>query len=165
MTALDEIQKASRDLAALHGREQPPSWEEVLEALEKLREKIRAFIAEVNQLYNAAILLTSNFKSAGLAAEVWKDLHKDFSVVLEVFERLPKLLPETDRVIEESRNVVRKIVDQADQEYRGYHETAYLLGSKTNAKRLQEAIQEAREPGTSPVYESAEDLLKSLREK
>jgi hypothetical protein len=164
MTALDEIQQASRDLSALGRSDQTPSWEQVLEALEKLREKIRAFIAEVSQIYDAAILVTSKIKGADLAAALWKNLHEDFSTVLEIFERLPKLLPETDRVIENSQNVLRSIVEQADQEYRSYAETAYLLGSNANAQHLGLALEEV-ESGNLPIFESAEDLLKSLREK
>jgi len=164
MTALDEIQQATRDLTGLSRREQPPSREEVLEALEKLRGKIRAFIAEVSQLYDATILVTSKIKSADLAAALWKNLHEDFSTVLEMFERIPKLLPDTDRVIEHSQNILRSIVDQADQEYRSYAETAYLLGSNANARHLGLALEEA-ESGNLPLFESAEDLLKSLREK
>ncbi len=165
MTALDEIQKATRKLAALSQEGQPPSYEEVLEAIDNLRKNISAFIAEVRQLYRAAILLTSNFKSASLAAEVWKDLHADFAAVLVVLERLPNLDPKgLDQLIEDSRNTVRKIVEQADQEYRSYSETAYLLGSPANAERLREAIEETQS-GSLPVYESAEDLLKSLHQK
>ena len=164
MTALDEIQKATLDVTALGRRDQPPSREEVQEALEKLREKIRTFIAEVSQLYDATILVTSKSSSADLAAAVWKDLHAAFADVLVVLERLPKLEPETDRVIQNSRDVVRSIADKADQEYRSYTETAHLLGSNANAERLRLALEEA-DSGNLPVYESAEDLLKSLREK
>ena len=124
MTALDEIQEASRELAALSRQQRPPSREEVLEALEKLREKISAFIIKVSQLYDSAILLSSYFKSAALAAEVWKDLHENFSFVLEVLERQPKLEPGLDQLIEDSRNVVRNIVEKADQKYRSYAEIA-----------------------------------------
>lgn len=164
MTALDEFLKATRELAALGAGEQPPSYEEVLQALENLRKTISAFIAEINQLYDAAILLTSNFKSASLAADVWEDLQADFAAVLVVLERLPKLEPGLDRLIEDSRNVVRRIVEQADQEHRSYAETAYLLGSDANAQRLQLALEEA-ESGNLAEFLSADDLIKSLREK
>jgi hypothetical protein len=43
-------------------------------------------------------------------------------------------------------------------------ETAYLLGSNANEERLHLALEEA-ESGNLPVFESTDDLLKSLREK
>lgn len=81
-----------------------------------------------------------------------------------MLERLPKLEPGLDRLIEDSRNVVRRIVEQADQEHRSYAETAYLLGSDANAQRLQLALEEA-ESGNLAEFLSADDLIKSLREK
>jgi vacuolar-type H+-ATPase subunit H len=181
MIAFDEIQKATSDLAALGRQQKPPSREEVLEALEKLREKFGTFIAEVSQLYDSAVLVTSHSRSAAIAAQVWKDLHSDFSFVLQMLERLPKfehMIKDSrnvmrdivekahglDHLIEDSRNVMRSIVEKADQEYRSYSETAHLLGSKANAEQLREAIEEAKSENL-PVYDSADDFLKSLHEK
>jgi hypothetical protein len=72
--------------------------------------------------------------------------------------------PQIDGIVEHYCKVLRDLVEKADQEYRSYSETAYLLGSPANARRLREAIEEA-ESGPLPVYYSPEDFLKSLHEK
>jgi len=124
MTALDEIQKASRELTTLLSREQALSREELFEALKKYREALHVFVVGVHTLYDSAVLVTSNFSSPRLAAAAWKDLHENFFAVLEVLGRLPMLEPRTNRVIVSSIKDVRFILNLADQKYRTYTELA-----------------------------------------
>ena len=49
---------------------------------------------------------------------------------------MPKIDPRFDRLIEEHKALMRDFVDGAEQEYRSYHETAYLLESPANTARL-----------------------------
>jgi flagellar biosynthesis/type III secretory pathway protein FliH len=166
MRSLEELQAATRDLAALTRREPPPTWEEFQAARAKLRVNIESLIADMHHLHNSAILVIAEFSTAALAADSWKDLHEHFSRVLLILERIFKRLaePETDSLLKHAIGVARGIVAQADEEYQRYSQTAYLLGSKANAERLREAIEEA-DSGTLPVYESAGDFFKSLRGK
>jgi hypothetical protein len=126
VTALDEIQKASLELTAVLSKERVPSREEVLQVLEKLREKIFAFIAHARALYDSAILVTSNFKSPGVAAESWEDLHENFAAARDVFERLPMLEPRTDSVIKHAISVLRLTADAAEEKYHSYAGLAEL---------------------------------------
>ncbi len=167
MTALDELQAASFDLFVLTRKEHPPTWEEVQVASPeevqvasaKLREKLSAFIDAMRKLYDSAILVTSEFKSLSLAAEAWKDLHDKFGLWLGVVEQLPMIDPESNSLFKDTIGVMRSIVDQADQEYRSYSETAYLLGSPANAERLREAIEEAK---SGKLKEMSLEAVRSL---
>jgi hypothetical protein len=180
--AIENIQQQIRDLAT-PGQgfgEQPPTREQVQAAGAKLRDNIASLIGDIQRLYDSAILVTGELSSPTLAADCWKDLYQRFWTLLGILERIPKhqivlLNPESDRLLEQSIRdtnrllgksitVVRSILVRAEHEYQSYSETAYLLGSKANAERLREAIEEA-DSGTLPVYESAGDFFKSLRGK
>ena len=62
--------------------------------------------------------------------------------------------PQIDGIVEHYCKVLRNLAEKADQEYRSYSETAYLLRAPANADRLREAIKEA-DRGNLPIFESA----------
>jgi hypothetical protein len=167
MTALEDpvedIKKLSRDWAnAERSTGRTVSLEEVVRSLNNLRERILKFRQYVLALYDAAELLTSSFKSTELAKTAWESLRGDYAIVSTRFEKLPKIEPGIDEVIEDLRSVLRDLVAKSDQEYRSYRETAHLLSSPANALELQESIKEAR-GGRLEKFATAEDLKKSLR--
>jgi|SRR5271165_2903456 len=127
--ALDDI---SRDLAALRASspEEPPTPEQVYEAIAKLRSDIDSLIADVQQLYNSAVLVTAEFSSPGLAADSWKDLREKFLGVFRILERTLSQKPLEYSVymsFEHAIGVVRSIVNQANQQYQSYSEKALDL--------------------------------------
>jgi hypothetical protein len=141
----------------------PASLAEVVNGLNNLRENISRFRRHVLELYDAAVLVTSSFKTPELAATAWESLRDDYSTVLSAFMKAPKIEPGIDGVIDEFRSVLRDLVEKSDQEYRAYTETAYLLGSPANALELREAIEEAKS-GNLERFETMEDFKKSLRD-
>jgi hypothetical protein len=140
----------------------PASLAEVVNGLNNLRENISRFRRHVLELYDAAVLVTSSFKTPEMAVTAWKDLHDDYATVLSAFVKAPKIEPGIDGVIDDLRSVLRDLVAKSDQEYRSYRETAHLLSSPANARELQESIKEAR-GGRLETFATAEDLKKSLR--
>ena len=141
----------------------PASLAEVVNGLNDLRENISRFRRHVFELYDAALLVTSSFKTPELAAAAWKGLHDDYATGLSAFVKAPKIEPGIDGVIDEVRSVLRDLVKKSDQEYRAYTETAYLLGAPANARELLEAIKEA-DSGKLERFETVEDFQKSLRD-
>jgi hypothetical protein len=70
--------------------------------------------------------------------------------------------PTIDGIVEHLCKVYDNLATKADSEYRAYAETAHLLKSPANAKRLKEALEETRRD-KSPVFESVEEAKKSLQ--
>jgi histone acetyltransferase (RNA polymerase elongator complex component) len=138
--------------------------EKIRQLLEKMRQRNAAFKKDMEQLYEAARLVTSQSKTASLGAEVWKEISENLSMALVVLNQVPKPHPSFDGLLEEHKALVRDLIDDAEQEYRSYAETAHLLKSPANAKRLSQAIEEAKSENL-PVYDSADDFLKSLHDK
>jgi hypothetical protein len=97
-------------------------------------------------------ILARRSESAKTAAELWREARRDFLILLRrVQTRKPLTAPEGLRVISEINDleehyivILRRLAHDADQEYRAYAETAYLLASPANAKRLKEALEETR---------------------
>jgi hypothetical protein len=113
---------ASTGSAAVEWALKMPTLESALGDIQ--RDLAALNIAGMRQLNDSASMVTSEFSSASLAADSWKNLHQDFSHALSILERLPMFEPETDSVIKHAIGVARSIVDQADQNYRSYSETA-----------------------------------------
>ena len=165
MNVIEEFQTLRREVDQLrHSANRSLAEKKIRELLELMRQRNAAFKKEMEQLHEAARLVTSQSNTATLAAAVWKELSENLSAGLVVLTKIPKVDPRFDRLIEEHKALMRDFVDDAEQEYRSYHETAYLLESPANTAPLREAIGEAQS-GTLPVYESAEVLLKSLHRK
>lgn len=160
---IEDIKKLSRDWAnAERGAGRTVSLEDVVRSLNALRERIQSFRQYVISLYAAADLLTANFKSLQLAATAWESLRNDYALVSARFEKLPKIEPGIDEVIDDLRRVLRDLEAKSDQEYRAYRETGHLLSSPANARELQESIKEARE-GRLETFATVENFKKSLR--
>jgi len=160
---IEDIKQLSRDWAnAERGTGRTVSLEDVVRSLNALRERIQTFRQYVVSLYNAADLLTASFKSLQLAATAWESLRNDYALVSARFEKLPKIEPGIDEVIDDLRRVLRDLEAKSDQEYRAYRETGHLLSSPANARELQESIKEARE-GRLETFATVEDFKKSLR--
>jgi hypothetical protein len=169
MTIIDtdvvrDIERLSRAWAAAEqgsGSRTVP-LDQVVRELNDTRERIRKFRETVLALYNAAELLTSNFKSTALAVAAWKELHNNYAGVLSRLEKLPRVEPGIDEAIEDLRKVLRDLEAKSEQEYRAYRETGHLLSSPANARELEESIKEAREGGLE-TFATVEDFKKSLR--
>jgi hypothetical protein len=111
---------------------------------------------------------TREMKSAELAAKAWTIARRFFIKSLKQWEqfKLPEIgdpasLPEfydLIRIAEYLRQVLREYADKADQEYRAYKETAFLLRSPQNAKHLEESIKQASS-GKTKRYSSVADFI------
>src|SRR6266446_1993996 len=76
-----------------------------------------------------------------LAVEIWDLARRAFKTALEQWSTVEKMgESDTDGVVEYFTKVLTDLVAKANQEYRSYAETAYLLESPANEKRLAEAI-------------------------
>jgi hypothetical protein len=79
-----------------------------------------------------------------LAVEIWDLARRAFKTALEQWSTVEKMgESDIDGVMEHFTKVLTDLVAKANQEYRSYAETAYLLDSPANEKRLAEAIAEA----------------------
>ena len=152
----EDVEKLSRDWAAVE-----QGGDDAVRDLNNKREEIIEFRKTVQALYNAAELLTSNFKSTALAVATWKELHNKYTLVLNRFAKLPKVEPGIDGAIDDLCKVLRELEAKSDQEYRAYRETGHLLSSPANARELLESIKEARE-GRLETFATVEDFKKSL---
>ena len=79
-----------------------------------------------------------------MAVEIWKEIRRLFRAMWREWESVEKFgEPEIDGIVEYLCKVLRDLAEKADQEYRAYAETAHLLDSPANAKRLADALHEA----------------------
>lgn len=164
VNVIEEFQTLRQQVADLQQSETPKVAQQKLrQLLEKMHETNATFKKDMEQLYEAARLVSSQSKTASVGAGVWKEISENLSRALIVLSRIPGLDPRFDHLLEDHKALVRDLRDTAKREYQSYAETAYLLKSPANAKRLREALKET-ESGTLPVVESAA-ALKALREK
>jgi hypothetical protein len=127
-----------------------------------LRDSLLDAPGEAIALYKIAEL-TARRVPTELAVRIWEVTRQQFREMIEEWEDVEKFAEaDIDGVVEHVCKVLRDVATKADQEYRSYAETFYLLSSPANAKRLTEAIEEARE-GKLPVFETPEEAKKSLR--
>ena len=98
----EDVEKLSRDWAAVE-----QGGDDAVRDLNNKREEIIEFRKTVQALYNAAELLTSNFKSTALAVATWKELHNKYTLVLNRFAKLPKVEPGIDGAIDDLCKVLR----------------------------------------------------------
>ena len=103
--------------------------------------------------------------NAEVAAEIWKQTKRHFLSMRKGWQEVEKMgEPDIDALVEYSCKVLTELAVRADAEYRAYKETAFLLRSPQNVKRLGQALAEASS-GKLPVFETAEKAIKSLRAK
>ena len=72
-----------------------------------MRQRNAAFKKEMEQLHEAARLVTSQSNTATLATAVWKELSETLSAGLVVLTKIPKVDPRFDRLIEEHKALMR----------------------------------------------------------
>ena len=136
--------------------------EELARKTSALRDTLLDAPGEAIALYKVTELTTRRIPIE-LAVMTWEVTRQNFREMLEQWRNVEKFEdPIIDGIVEHLCKVLRDLASKADQEYRSYAETAYLLSSPANAKRLTEAIEEARS-GTLPVFETPEEAKKSLR--
>jgi hypothetical protein len=167
MTALDEIKDLGRQILATAQEALHKLKGDVTETAEDLRNRVLDATAQALTLYKVTNILARRSESAKTAAELWREARRDFLILLRrVQTRKPLTAPEGLRVISEINDleehyivILRRLAHDADQEYRAYAETAYLLASPANAKRLKEALEETRS-GKLPVFDSVKEAKK-----
>lgn len=164
MNVIEEFQTLRQQVDKLQQSENPKvAQEKIRQLLERMRQRTATFKKGMEQLYEAARLVTSQSKTASLGAEVWKEISENLSRALVMLTQISKPYPRFAHLLEEHKALVRELRDTAKREYQSYAETAHLLKSPSNAKRLREALEETKS-GTLSVVEST-DALKALREK
>lgn len=103
--------------------------------------------------------------NAEAAAEIWEQAKRHFLSMRKGWEEVEKMgEPDIDALVEYTCKVLTELAARADAEYRAYKETAFVLRSPENAKRLEQALAEARS-GKLRAFETPEAALKSLRAK
>ena len=171
MTALDEIKDLGRQILAAAQEALNKLKAEATESAEDLRNRVLDATAQALALYKVTDILARRSESAKTAAELWNETRRNFSVSVRRWqirkpltapEGVPPVFSEINDLEEHYIVILRRLAHDADQEYRAYAETAYLLASPANAKRLKEALEETRS-GKLPVFESVEEAKKSLR--
>jgi hypothetical protein len=114
MTATEQVENLSRDLEGLREKEAAPG--EIIRKVSETLRNLRALTENSDSLFDAASVLAPQLESAELAVEVWEDLHKNFAFVLAVLERIRKVDPAIDTLVEEARTVFRDRVKKSEQE-------------------------------------------------
>jgi hypothetical protein len=103
--------------------------------------------------------------NAEAAADLWRQTKQHFLSMRKGWLEVEKMGdPDIDGLVEYTCKVLADLAERSEAQYQSYKETAFLLRSPKNAKRLEAALEEARR-GKLPVYESVEEALKSLRVK
>ena len=103
--------------------------------------------------------------NAEVAAEIWEQARQHFLSMRKGWQEVEKMgEPDIDALVEYTCKVLTELAARADAEYRAYKETAFVLRSPENAKRLEQALAESRN-GKLPVFETPEEAMKSLRAK
>jgi len=168
MTALEEM----KELA------QTANQELLLALAKQLTSKINTFrdtlLDNINRsvaFYWYALGVTREMKSAEVAAKVWEIARHFFANSLKGWEEVnlpdvPELPDLHDMIgfIDHLRKVLRELGGKAEEEYRSYKETAFLLRSPENARRLNEALEQANK-GKVTRYSSVEEFIKTNRGK
>ena len=170
LTALDEIKDLGRQILAATQEALNKLKAEATESAEDLRNRVLDATAQALTLYKVTDILARRSESAKAAAELWKEARRDFLVLLRrlqnrkplASEGLPPVFSEINDLEEHYIVTLRRLAHDADQEYRAYAETAHLLASPANAKRLTEALEEARS-GKLPVFDTPAEAKESLR--
>src|SRR5260221_3268813 len=95
--------------------------------------------------------------AAETAVAIWEIARQRFHEMLKEWVNVPKVDdPTVDGIVEHLYKVYGDLAAKADSEYRAYAETAHLLKSPANAKRLKKALEETRS-GKLPVFASVEE--------
>jgi hypothetical protein len=164
---LEEVKELARETAEADQELRSQLWDQasrpaplaVLEAA--LLEAPGRLIA----LYKITYLIARGVETADQAASSWKELRVFFAGSLKDWEKLQwpdSFGKQLDNLVRHHRNLLAGLVEKADAEYRAYKETAFLLRSPENARRLALAIEETRS-GKLPIFANPEEAKQSLR--
>jgi hypothetical protein len=97
------------------------------------------------------------------AVNVWQQMCEQFSEMFNSWNTIEKMDdPVMDGIVAHYCKVLKRLITKAEREYRSYAETAHLLASPANAKRLKEALEDTR-GGRVRRWGSVEELIKSKR--
>lgn len=172
-TVLDDIKELGR-VTAESSRElaQALANERFAEARNTLCDELLDRMSTAQTLFKVTDLAARKYPKE-FGSQLWDISRRIFLEMLKFWESLeilPKLKaelrrlkePETEAFLEHYHKVLRDLVAKSDQEYRSYLETAYLLNSPANAKRLEQAVKDTSE-GKVTRWNSVADLIKSKR--
>lgn len=167
-TVLEELKELGRETVASSREfvqrltDKELDAKKINETLSALRQNlITASVDAVSFLKVNQIL--SRAMSPGDAAESWKETRALFAEIEKhPMTRLKTGQPDLDELLEQYVKLLRKLSAKADAEYRAYAETAHLLRSPANARRLEQAAKDTSE-GKVTRWGSVAELIKSKR--
>jgi hypothetical protein len=157
MTATEQVENLSRDLEGL--REKEAARGEIIRKVSETVRNLRALTENSDSLYDAASVLAPQLESPELSVEVWEDIHRNFAFVLSVLERIRKVEPAIDTLVEEARTVFRERVKKSEQEIQDWSAKAEATWVP-NAETV--AAMEAGRRGEVVSFNSVADLMADL---
>jgi hypothetical protein len=113
MTVAKQLENLSRDVEELRNDEDALAPVETIRKLSSIIRNLRRLSESASELYGAATVLAPRLESAELAVEVWEDIYKGYAHVSDVLERVPKVEPGIDNLIEESCGIFRDLVQKS----------------------------------------------------
>ena len=103
--------------------------------------------------------------NAEAAARIWHQTKRHFLSMRKSWLEAEKMGdPGIDGLVEYTCKVLADLAERADAQYRSYKETAFVLCSPENAKRLTAALEEARS-GKLRRWTSVEEFIEAKRGK
>jgi hypothetical protein len=147
MTVLDDIKEIERETSAFNRR--------LLRALiEELDQKMAADVSALRDVLldapgeNIAFYKTTDLLSRRMstpdAVTVWKKTRRIFLRTKREWESVEKFgNPDIDGIVTHLCKVLERLAADAQREYRSYAETAYLLDSPANERRLADSLYES----------------------
>jgi hypothetical protein len=147
MTALDDIKELDRETSAFNRKllgallkEQQERMEEKIAAL---RDTLLDAPGQIIAFYKMTDLLTRRMSTKDAVA-VWKKTRRTLLSQKRQWENVKKFgEPDIDGIVAHICEVCGDLAAKALREYRSYAETAYLLDSPANERRLADALYES----------------------
>ena len=101
--------------------------------------------------------------NAEAAAHIWHQTKRHFLSMRKSWLEAEKMGdPGIDSLVEYTCKVLADLAERADAQYRSYKETAFVLRSPENAKRLTAALEEARS-GKLKRWNNVEEFIEAKR--
>jgi hypothetical protein len=147
MTALDDIKELDRETSAFNRKLLRALLEERQERMEEkiaaLRDTLLDAPGQIIAFYKMTDLLTRRMTTKDAVA-VWKKTRRTLLSQKRQWENVEKFgEPDIDGIVAHFCKVLGDLAEKALREYRSYVETAYLLDSPANERRLAEAHYES----------------------
>jgi hypothetical protein len=115
MTVTEQVESLSRDVEELRSVEKEAERKEIIRKLSSIIRDLRRLSESASEVYGAATVLAPRLESAELAVEVWEDIRKNFEHVFAALERVPKVEPGIDNLIEESAIIFHDLVQKSSK--------------------------------------------------